>query len=79
MAGAGVVLAGAVLIALLYALYQFGGSDRTVGRWDREYSLWHVNFLTAIVMGTAQFSATFLMCLATYLVLNVMKLLLGGP
>jgi len=79
VAGAGVVFVGAVLIALLYTLYQFGGSGRTVGGWNRELSLWHVNFLMAIAMGIAQFSATFLMSLATFLVLNVKRLFLGGP
>lgn len=65
-------LYAALLIAIVYGLYGFGGSDRTIyPRTGREFSLGLVVVVFTVLMSAAQFGATFIMFLATDFVLSL--------
>lgn len=69
-------LFSAMLLAVVYGLYNFGGSDRTTHpRTGQGYSLGHVSVLIAILMSVAQFGSTMLMSIVTIVALSLKSIL----
>jgi hypothetical protein len=66
------VVLGAMLLSVVFGLYNAGGSDRTTHpRTGGEYSLAHIGVLLAILMSAVQCGSVMLMGVATLIVLNL--------
>lgn len=66
------MLAGAVLFMFLYALYEVGGSDRTIhAKTGREYSPILVSVLATFLISIVQVFSAVAMTTATFFALDV--------
>jgi hypothetical protein len=71
-----VVVPSAMILAVVFGLYNLGGSDRTTHpRTGGEYSLAHVGVILATLLSAVQLGSVLLMSVATFTVLNLRTLL----